>query len=58
MKGLNHYMVKPYTYISIHDQLNGLHYELMRMTLDSLSVFWPDLPKIENSHIQAKVHTL
>ena len=45
MKGLNHYKVKPYTYISIRDQLNGLHYELMRMTLDSLSVFWPDLSK-------------
>ena len=45
---VKHYKVKPYAYISIRDQLNDLYYELIRMTLDPLTVLWPDLPQIGN----------
>ena len=49
MKRLKHYKVKLYTYISIHDQLNDLYYELVRMTLDPLTVLCPNLSQIENN---------
>ena len=48
MKGWKHYKVKLYVYISIHDQVNDHHNELIRITLDPLTVLWPDLPRIEN----------
>ena len=45
MKGLNHYKVKPYAYISIHDPVIDLHFELTRMTLDPFTVLWTNLPQ-------------
>ena len=45
MKGLNHYKVKPYAYISIHDPVIDLHFELTRMTLDPFTTcFGPICP--------------
>ena len=40
-KTTDHEEVKQYAYTSIHDHLNYLYYELIRMTLDSKTVFCP-----------------